>query len=256
MTIFAYALGEESFVDANGNNLFETGETYTDLGEPFRNDRAITAANANYINDAYSAGNTSRVSGEPYIDSNGNGRWDLTGDEQYNGVLKGASSVNTTAANTVHVRKALVQVLSGSDARITPLDAAPIVLDECVNGTAFENKIHTFRLAIRDTNPTVFAMNTAKVTGLTVDLPGNLLPAGTTISFSTTNGAIINGSSFIVPNTEQPSAAGWIYPIQMVSDVTQEAGVCKVNTARSGALTVTVRTPSGVITTASYTVTD
>jgi hypothetical protein len=35
VTILAYALGEESFVDLNGNNVHDPGETYVDLGIPF-----------------------------------------------------------------------------------------------------------------------------------------------------------------------------------------------------------------------------
>ena len=256
VTILAYALGEESFVDANGNNLFETGESYADLGEPFRNDRAITGVNAEFGDDAYSSGNATRANGEPYIDSNGSGTWNATGDGQYNGVLRAASSVNTTAANTIHVRRALVQVLSTSDARITPLTSAPIALDQCVDGTVFQNAPRTFPIAIRDSNLTVFPINRATVTGQAIDLPGNPLPAGTTISFSTTNGSIISGNSITVSNTDSASAANWIYPVQMVSDVSQIGTVCQPNTVRSGLLTVTVRTPSGIVTTASYSVTD
>jgi hypothetical protein len=51
VTILAYALGEESFVDSNGNNRYDAGEPFTDLGDPFRNDRAVTDANANGIDD-------------------------------------------------------------------------------------------------------------------------------------------------------------------------------------------------------------
>jgi hypothetical protein len=35
ITIVAYSLGEESFLDANGNNVFDTGEDYQDLGDIF-----------------------------------------------------------------------------------------------------------------------------------------------------------------------------------------------------------------------------
>lgn len=35
VSILAYILGEESFVDANGNNSYDSGETYVDLGDPF-----------------------------------------------------------------------------------------------------------------------------------------------------------------------------------------------------------------------------
>ncbi|MBI3526243.1 MAG: hypothetical protein HY066_17265 [Betaproteobacteria bacterium] len=45
VSVLAYALGEKSFVDANGNNVWDSGETFYDLGDPF-------------------------------LDSNENGRWD------------------------------------------------------------------------------------------------------------------------------------------------------------------------------------
>ncbi len=35
VTILAYALGEESFTDLNGNNLYDAGETFDDLGNTF-----------------------------------------------------------------------------------------------------------------------------------------------------------------------------------------------------------------------------
>lgn len=249
VTILAYALGEESFVDTNGNNLFDNGENYVDLGEPFRNDRALTSSEAD-------AGTAVRVSGELYIDSNGNGSWDVAGDGQYNGVLRSAASVNTSAANTVHVRRSLVQVLSTSAATITPLGSPTIALDQCVDGTVFQNTVHTLPLAIRDSNGTLFAVNRASATGLPVDLPGNPLPAGTTISFSATNGSIVSGTSFVVPNSDNLNAAGWIYPVQMVSDVTQLGTVCQPNLVRNGLLNVRVTTPSGFISTAAFPVTD
>lgn len=255
-TILAYALGEESFVDANGNNLFETGEAYVDLGEPFRNDRAVTGSNADFRDDAYNTGNATRASGEAYIDSNGSGAWNATGDGQYNGVLRAASSVNTTAANTVHVRRALVQVLSTSTARITPLNGTSIALDHCVDGTVFENAVRSFPLAIRDSNPTVFPVNRAAVTGQAIDLPGNPLPAGTTINFSTSNGVIVGTSDIIVPNSDSEVAANWIHVVKMVSDVGQVGTSCQQNNARNGVLTVRVTTPSGITTIESYPVSD
>lgn len=35
ITVLAYALGEKSFVDINGNNVFDTNEQYQDLGNPY-----------------------------------------------------------------------------------------------------------------------------------------------------------------------------------------------------------------------------
>ena len=45
VTLVAYSLGEESFIDANGNNSYDSGETFYDLGDI-------------------------------YIDANENGQWD------------------------------------------------------------------------------------------------------------------------------------------------------------------------------------
>jgi len=205
-----------------------------------------------------------RAAGEQYIDSNGNGAWDAKGDGVYNGVLRGAASVNTTAANTIHVRQALVLTLSKSTPAITWIDAptatssGPLALAHCVDNTTFTNDTRSFRFAIRDGNPTVFAGNTAAKRGLPYDLPGNPLPAGTSITFSTSNGLVLgDGSPLVVPNTNSPDASGWIYTVQMVSDATQltPGGVCS-NAITSGALTIRVTTPSGVITSQSFSVTD
>lgn len=260
ITVLAYALGEESFIDTNGNNLFESGESFTDLGEPFRDDRAISNANANGVDDGWSSGNATRTAGEAYIDSNGNSSWTATGDGQYNGVLQSPPNVNTSLANTIHVRGALVQVLSGSTANITALSATPFTLSQCTDGTAFTNTIRTLSIAIRDDNSTVFAMNRAGVAPLFLgsNLPGNILPAGTKIEFSLSNGTLLGDSSFIVPNTNAPDASAWIYNVQMQSDATQgvaPAYVC-TNTNHSGVLTVKVTTPGGTITGASFTIND
>ena len=246
VTILAYALGEEDFNDVNGNNLVDANEfdaANQDLGEPFRNDRAIYA---------FSRSDT-RAPGEIFIDSNGDGSWTSTGDGQYNGVLKSPSSINTTGAmgsNTIHVRGSLVQVLSGSTADITPLDGNSLPLSQCQNGVAFVNAAQAFRFAVRDTNPTTFAPNT---------LSGNILPAGTKIEFTVSNGKLLSEGSFIVPNTAEPSSAVWTYAVLLQSDATQTdatSGYVCSNQVSSGLLTVKVTTPLGLITTRSFSVTD
>lgn len=271
ITILAYALGEESFADTNGNNLFDVGEDSQDLGEPFRNDRAITNRNANANwgvlgtslvpispDDMWATGNANWVVGEPIIDTNSSGTWNGTGDGTYNGVLKSPFTFDNQAT---HVRGALVQVLSTSEANITALDTAPVVLNHCVDGTQFANTAQTFRIAIRDGNVTVFSGNEALALGLPFALPGNILPAGTTIALSTSNGTLLSGTRFTVANTNEPSAAAWIYTVSLQSDATQTSSVATpplscTNPVSSGLLTVTVTTPLGVITTRSFSVTD
>nr|WP_315402165.1 hypothetical protein [uncultured Duganella sp.] len=269
VTVLAYALGEESFVDTNGNNLFDNGEGYTDLGEPFRNDRAVTGANANGIDDAWTSGNAVRAGGEPYIDSNGSGAWNQAGNGAYNGVLQSTPNVNTGNANTVHVRQGLVMVLSNSSPNVSLLDQAvngaptigTLALDQCITGQRFFNDARNFRFAIRDDNPTVFAGNARSAHAgdplWLFDRPGNPLPAGTSITFSTSNGAVLGTTNVTVPNTSAADAAAWTYTVSMISDASQDATTLACsNPTRSGGLTITVATPSGVVTRFTYPVTD
>lgn len=280
VTILAYALGEESFVDSKGTNLYYDAllDPYQDLGEPFRNDRAITNQNANanwglvdsnwtvkpdLLNpdgDRWSSGNLARVTGEIFIDSNSDLGWNSTGDGMYNGVLK---PVPDTRPQVTHVRGALVQVMSTSTAAITSLGPQAIVLSHCVTGTPFVNNAVTLQLAIRDTNPTVFALNRQSTSDVPIpfDLSGNILPAGTKVEFSSSNGTILSERSYIVPNTNNPAAREWIYTVMMQSDASQSSPMaipplyCS-NSVTSGLLTVKVTTPMGVITTQTYAVTD
>lgn len=280
VTVLAYALGEESFFDIQGTNLYHppvagnpsSGDPFQDLGEPFRNDRAITNrhAQANWgveptplapfnprsPDDRWYTNNGQRVAGETFIDSNGDRGWNGSGDTQYNGVLR----VDAAATRPVtHVRGALVQVLSTSTAAVTSLDAQQYTLSHCVSGTPFVNIPVTLRLAIRDTNPTVFLMNRTGTDGsldLPFDLPGNILPAGTKIEFIASNGTLLSPNPIIVPNTNEPSAAAWIYPVQLQSDAVQDLALRCTNTVSSASLTVKVTTPSGIVSMRSYPVTD
>lgn len=52
VTILAYAAGEEDFVDTNANNVYDCGETFTDLGLAYRDDTATNLGQPN----AYVAG--------------------------------------------------------------------------------------------------------------------------------------------------------------------------------------------------------
>jgi hypothetical protein len=268
VTILAYALGEESFVDTNGNNRFDTGESYTDLGDPFRNDRAVTDTNANYVDDIWKTGNAVRAAGEQYIDSNGNGSWDQSGNGVYNGVLLATPNVNTTSANTVHIRQSLVMVLSNSTPAVTLLDqssnSAPVIgtlaLSKCTTGTTFVNDSKSFHFAIRDNNATVFAGNTmASHSGDALwlfDRPGNPLPAGTLINFTTSNGSLLTAATATVQNSNAVDSSAWVYTVQLASDAVQDANLTCSNTISTGALNITITTPNGSVSTFSYPVTD
>jgi len=236
VTVLAYAVGEESFIDLNGNGLVDNaGEMLdvnglsTDLAEAFSD------FNENGVRDP----------AEPFIDFNGDLLFTLA-DGKYSGVLcNPAAGVFCAASPNVHVRDSIVIVFSSSAATITPpavaLDLgggnpAPVVASDCnTPATA------TFRIT---------------------DVNGNAMPAGTTVTFATTNGTLVGTSSFVVPSTNAKVATSpttFDYTVNLKSDATFTAAVppaaafCTDTTA-AGNLTVTVTTPLGVVTTGSVAV--
>lgn len=142
VTILAYAVGEKSFIDANGDNIYNAGETFYDLGDL-------------------------------YVDSNENGHWDPG--EQY--IITGSgtqacliqpsltplpadyanvpSKDNTCTGTweTNYVRRSAVIVLSGSVPTISPTTVA--MVSSCAK---------TFTLTLTDINGNAMPKDTTVVT--------------------------------------------------------------------------------------------
>lgn len=204
VTILAYAIGEEAFVDLNGNGVADAGE-FTDDPEAFRDD------NENGVRDA----------NEPFIDFNNNGLFDAP-DGKYNGVLQGAAYVGAPRSKNVFFNHHLVMATSGA-----------IITNSIVGN------IHV-------------ANGGAQAFTITVsDLNGNTMPLGTTVGFSISNftpGAsyTLTASSFVFPNSSVNHGA--VLPVRI-----DNPGVgTPLAFAASGLLTVTVTSPGGIVTTATY----
>ncbi|MCL5801659.1 MAG: hypothetical protein M1283_03930 [Gammaproteobacteria bacterium] len=187
VTILATAIGEESFVDSNGNGLLDaSGETFTDLAEAFRDDNE----------------NGTRDPTEEFLDFNANGVFN-TADGKYNGLLctdtARVAGAICDAPKSLNVRSSFVIVMSGSTATIT-ITPNPISLSVCSPLAFFSNQIIPVTVRVRDAR-------------------GNVMPADTTITASITNGTIIGDPSPKVPNTA--TASDFIFNLQ--SDATQAA---------------------------------
>jgi hypothetical protein len=130
VTVLAYAVGEESFADVNGNGLADTGE-FANLGEAFRDD------NFSGIRDA----------GEIYIEFNGNAAYDnASADPLYNGSMCGTSC---SARKSTHIFENTEIVFSGSDAVIT-LNNPGTDLGGCTPGLT--QTVRSFSALITDLN--------------------------------------------------------------------------------------------------------
>jgi len=111
VTVLAYALGEEDFFDANGNNTCDGCDNTQ--GPEFSVDKSPDIFRDDNEDDQWSPG-------EPCIGENRNGTCSTPGDGRYNGVLR-----TPRIPETLYVSAQLVQIFSGSSARInfTPLEA-------------------------------------------------------------------------------------------------------------------------------------
>lgn len=153
VTVLAYALGEENLFDANGNNVYDTGDTFTDKSpDIFRNDdeSGVTTANPN----------GTWTAGEPCIGPNDktNTTCSTPGDGQYNGVLR---SPQVPSAQALYVSAQLVQTFSGSHANVSFSPSALV----CTAGQPVDVQVTV------------------------TDEIGNIMPAGTTIDFKTVIGS-------------------------------------------------------------------
>ena len=251
VTVTAYALGEESFVDANGNNVFDQGESWDDLGDVFvdNNENRIWELGEQSIQ--FSASNISACPSPPA-----------------NGKLDNAASRPGTCDGVwgqAYVRRSMVIVLSGNTAQ-TDTPGHTLSMGQLCNATF---PIRVFDLS---GNPMPFGttlslsnvnVNDSSVTTTTTTVvPPAQCPAGAGFSpaSSTTNCVSItpapkpaavtldSGATSTVPNTY---AAGGTYHYVQVSG----PAVCQVPV--SGTFNLKVQTPaasSNTITIIPYTV--
>jgi hypothetical protein len=234
-TVLAYALGEESFIDLNGNGVADSAAEMVDINgnstdiapEAFRDD------NEDGLFDPAT---------ETFIDLNQNGVRDPA-DNKYSGVLCDPVATPTfCAANkSIHVRRSLVIVFSGSNASISKISpAGTINLGGCTLAPAARNGVTAVDLRI-------------------VDVIGNPMPVGTTVVVTTSDGTMVGTSTFTEINTNVTPAAGVKTHTVSIKDdsvtVTDPAtGVATscTDATTSGFLTITVTTPGGIVSTQQF----
>ena len=213
VTVLAFAVGEESFTDIDGDGLADlvnsvNGTTEmrdangvsTDMGEAFLDN------NENGIRDTVAASGGLL---EEYLDFGGpagvpDGAYEgpVTGnptDGKYNGVLcnetadpsfptRISSPGTCSAQKSIHVFRNIPILFSGSDALVQFSDSlgnpiAGITFPPCVGGTPFTPPTTTILITVTDVN-------------------GNIMPFDTGVAFSTNNGTIQSTpTSFKVPNS-------------------------------------------------------
>ena len=146
VTVLASALGEKSFVDTtgNGNNVYVSGDTFYDLGDPYID------ANENGLWDT----------GETFISMGGSGNCytqpgnlPLTGEYGTLGNIPSVAGTCSGVWGTAYVRRSAVMVLSGSTASLSP-----------TSGSMASSCTKTFPLRLYDLHNNPMPANTAVTT--------------------------------------------------------------------------------------------
>lgn len=257
VTVLAYALGEESFLDTNGDNVYTPGtpgEDYQDLGDIFLDrlfNGSFNGAEDQFISLSISGTDPCRVATSPLL---------RLGIEAPTRVLSSSgATLNTCVAGwgRAYVRKAIQTVFSTSEARlgwrgvrdpraqssnggtcasVTLIDQIgatppPYNADDTPNRVPFHllgdganvaltnmGKVGSLAFLVADANP--IALNPAA--------------AGTTVSAAATTGLTATVQGPTVPSTLAPSASSISYAFD--------------DTTTSGTITLTVRSPRGLVT--------
>jgi hypothetical protein len=172
VTILATMLGEESFIDSVPSNGFmDSGETFFDLDEAFRDD------NEDGVYTAYV---------DEFVDYNDDGEF-TTGDEQYNGILCTKDAICSSEKN-VHVRESQVLIMARTN----------LVIDF---GDMNE---------LRSINEAPISL-TVRFYGLYPDGSRQMPPGGTSISIQASSGEITTLTETEVPcgSGSSTTLEGW-----------------------------------------------
>ncbi|USD38696.1 invasin [Ferrimonas sp. SCSIO 43195] len=225
-TVMAMLIGEESFVDLNGNGLFDGApETFVDLTEAFMDDNE-DGRYRNYQADGLAAVGSvpAGAVNEEFVDYDGDEAFDGV-DGVYTGLLchpeASSQCVDTgldLAKAQLHLRRNLTLVMSGSvpygklrqwgsGGSLNPVSALDLVT----------NSKETVLLFLSDAN-------------------NNPLPYGTTITASTSNGELVGATQYTMGSSNS------MIPLVFSFTVERETNP---NGRSEGTLSILVQTPLG-----------
>jgi hypothetical protein len=102
VSVLATAIGEESFVDVNGNGVFDDPDSFTDLAEAYRDENELGTHDP----------------GEFFLDFDGDATYG-TGDALFNGLLCQDTTGRCSASQTTGIGSEGIIIMSGSAAFIS-----------------------------------------------------------------------------------------------------------------------------------------
>jgi hypothetical protein len=174
----AYVAGEEDFVDANGNNVYDLGESFTDLGRAYRDDNGSSATGADGVYN----------SGESQIPRDG-----------VLACVDGIGCAGDGVWGTADVRRQVSILFASSSAVIT--SGSLTATTPYTGSTPLTNVLNSIAVTVADTN------GNSMPTGTTVDV--SALDDGLEVPGKTgTNCTLTTSASYTIGNSYLPYVFG------------------------------------------------
>jgi hypothetical protein len=236
VTVTAYAVGEESFFDQNGNNRWDAGEPFEDLGYVYIDPIENRPLETNHI-DSNGPWTNQRVQVVPFVGA-------LPQVSACSRFMPGSTSIISAPSvpnscdgswGSAHVRRDITVVLSGN---------SPVL------ATAQDDEASAMT-----TSRSLGASCAATFDFFLQDVNGNPMPAGTTAAADTSSATDLSATvlGFPVPNTTVRGGTGGSVLIRGTLDTTTTPSTC----TGSGTvfLNISAPAPAALTTTISLTVT-
>jgi hypothetical protein len=201
--ILATAIGEEYFDDVNGSGYYIAGDSFSDLGEPYRDDNE---------NGKYDMG-------EHYLDFNHNGTRDGPSGQFVGITCTGTTPGSSCSTSTLAIGASHLLIMSTSGASIGS-SVSSISIPHSITGGATSSQ--GFTVSVQDTN-------------------GNPMAAGTTVSVVADSGVgSVSGQSSWTIGCRSGGGPDLTNPAADALHVTFTAGT---NAGATGSITISVTSP-------------
>ncbi|MBH0029846.1 Ig-like domain-containing protein [Pseudoalteromonas sp. SWYJZ98] len=273
-TVHAYAIGEETFSDLNGNGYFDSEDFFDDLfdiPEAFidnNEDGTFGGKDCSDGTDPCSRDNSTGDEFEEFVDFDGNGSW-TTQNGLYNGLLcrEEDETAGLCSRQLVNVFQNQEIVMSGdaaffrlvtyaddcsaiagvtaSEVHINSDPASPLVRRSQADPTSQQ----MCQVSEIDLTQSPTGTSSVSLIMYIADMYNNPMPAGTEVTISTDNGEITGETSYVFPNTTS------FVPVGVSFGIKREP-LTGGNDSPSGSLNISVEAPSGLVSPFSVSVID
>ena len=270
-TVLAYAIGEETFSDLNGNGYYDSQDFFSelfDIPEAFidhNEDGTYGGKDCNAPADACSGNNSQGDEFEEFIDFDNNGDWTI-GNSMYNGLLcrPEDAAINLCSRDLVNVFQNQEIVMSGDAAffRVVTFANDCSAIPGITASEVLVNSDPTSPVVRRnqgditsDKMCQISEIDLTEATGVTsaaatvyiADMYNNPLPVETEVKISTDQGKLTGTTDYIFPNTTSIRPINFSFGVLRVSVEDKNAVV-------RGNVTITSTATSGLVSSASVSV--